>query len=70
VLENSAGDIREQDIFIVSDLDELVSREFLVALKNCEVHPITFGHYPITFGHYPITLGQFMGSWYDAKYVH
>mmetsp|Transcript_1267 Transcript_1267/g.2216 ORF Transcript_1267/g.2216 Transcript_1267/m.2216 type:complete len:471 (+) Transcript_1267:523-1935(+) len=58
VLEKSAGDIREQDIFIVSDLDELVSREFLVALKNCEVHPemekpdgkctklnlLTFGH--------------------------
>uniref|UniRef100_A0A7S0MY41 Uncharacterized protein n=1 Tax=Pyramimonas obovata TaxID=1411642 RepID=A0A7S0MY41_9CHLO len=37
-LEKSAGDIREQDIFLVSDLDELVSREFLLALKNCEVH--------------------------------
>ena len=51
-------DIRPQDVFVVADLDELLSREFLAALKHCEVHPemeqpgggcskvvaLTFGH--------------------------
>lgn len=51
-------DIQPQDVFVVADLDELLSREFLAALKHCEVHPgmeqpggqcskvvaLTFGH--------------------------
>jgi len=57
-LELGAHDIRPQDVFVVADLDELLSREFLAALKHCEVHPemeqpgggcskvvaLTFGH--------------------------
>mmetsp|Transcript_25148 Transcript_25148/g.34657 ORF Transcript_25148/g.34657 Transcript_25148/m.34657 type:complete len:349 (-) Transcript_25148:42-1088(-) len=57
-LMKGAHDIRDHDIFLVSDLDELVSREFLTATKHCDVWPeierkdgpcskltlLTFGH--------------------------
>jgi len=60
-LQTGAHDIGPDDIFIVADLDEIVSREFLVALKHCDVLPEVPADYPLsgkcqklgvfTFGH-------------------
>jgi len=34
-----AKDIRDNDVFVITDLDELLAREFLRALKHCDVWP-------------------------------
>jgi len=34
-----AKDIRAHDVFVIADLDELLAREFLRALKHCDVWP-------------------------------
>ncbi|KAK3255720.1 hypothetical protein CYMTET_35108 [Cymbomonas tetramitiformis] len=37
-LARGATDIEDHDIFVVADLDEMISREFLLATKHCIVH--------------------------------
>lgn len=49
-IATGAYDIRPHDAFIVADLDELLAREFLQALKNCDVWPEGPGGSPTDCG--------------------